>query len=73
MGWSVTAACHINHATKILTSCTLSRALMWSNVSSVGDRPPCRQNTCGRTQYMLIYSRLLAKTLPPATSLNTPV
>ena len=33
------------------TSWTRSNARMWSRVSRVGDRPPCRQNTCARQQH----------------------
>ena len=31
------------------TSCTRSRLLTWSSVSSVGERPPCRQKIASST------------------------
>jgi len=37
-------------APRRLTSWTRSSALMWSSVSSVGDRPPCKQKICARAR-----------------------
>ena len=37
------------------TSCTLSSVLTWSSVSIVGDRPPCKQNTCAETQHDILH------------------
>ena len=31
---------------QVRTSSTLSRARMWSRVSSVGESPPCKQKIC---------------------------